>query len=146
MAGILYGVNIAVTGVYAKRFYVPLYLIIQTFIETVFSFFTALALDFSGIEKIKFSFDVRLITLSIAVVLITSTLCWLIRTYAMRHIAATVVAVMMPFSSVITAVSSIIFGKDKISLNLVIGVIMGLVAIILSSLGDKPKENKKKAS
>ena len=137
LAGILYGVNIAATGAFAKKLYTPLYLMVQMFTEVVVSFIGAIALDLVNIEKITFSLNIWVAVANVVVVFITSTLCWLIRTNAMKKVDATVVAVMMPFSSVVTTIVSIIADKDTLSITLVIGVLLGLTAIILSGLGDR---------
>ena len=49
---------------------------------------------------------------------------------------------MMPMSSVITAVLSVIVGNDVLTTGLVVGGALGLSATILSEFGDKPKEKK----
>jgi drug/metabolite transporter (DMT)-like permease len=144
LAGIFYGVNIAATGVYAKKLYAPLYLTVQMFTEFAVSSIAAIILNLTDIEKIKFSFDIKILLANAAVVFIISTLCWLIRTNAMKQVNATVVAVMMPFSSVITTILSIIAGKDALSKTLVVGVVLGLAAIIISSLGDREKKKQVK--
>lgn len=143
MAGICFGVNIAGTGAFAKKLYAPLYLMIQMFTEMIITLVAAIVFHQTGIEKIVFNFDWRLILANISVAILSSTICWVIRTNAMKHVDATVVAVMMPFSAVITTIASLILGKDTLSFSLVISVILGLIAIILSGLGDKPM---KKAS
>lgn len=139
IAGILYGVNIAGTGAYAKKFYAPLYLMIQMAAGFIFSMLGAVFLELIGIEKILFTINWWVLPANILCTFIISTLCWLIRTNAMKHIDASVVAVMMPFSSVVTTILSIITGNDKLTPNLVLGVVLGLVAIILSGLGDHKK-------
>ncbi len=141
LAGLFYGVNIAVTGTYAKRFFVPLYLTIQILVEALISFVSALVFDAVGIEEILFTPDLLPILLNVGFVLISSTLGWLIRTNAMKKVDPTVVAVMMPFSSVVTTIASIFMGKDTVSYTLIIGAVLGFVAIILSGLGDRtPKK------
>lgn len=142
LSGLFFGINIAATGVYGIKMYTPLYLMIQMFTEAIFSFVGSLALDVTGIEKIVFNFDWRLIIANIVIVLLGSTLCWLIRTNAIKYVGPTVVAVMMPFASVVTTVLSIMLGKDKISAGLILGVILGLAAILLSGFADRPKTSK----
>ncbi|MBE6779020.1 MAG: DMT family transporter [Ruminococcaceae bacterium] len=142
LAGVFYGVNIACTGAFAKKLEAPLYLMIQFFTEMVISFTSAVVLHKMGIEKIMFDFRWQLVLANTVVVLITYTLCWLIRTNAMKHIDATVVAVVMPFSAVITAIVSIIAGSDSLTADLVIGAVLGLIAVILSGLGDRPAQKK----
>ncbi len=146
LAGVFYGINIAITGINAKKFFVPLYLTIQLLTETVLSFVSAILLDVTGIEPIMFTFEAKPIILNIVFVLVSLTLGWLIRTYAMQSVDPTVVAVMMPFSATVTVIVSIILGKDTLSLELVIGAVLGLIAIILSGLGDRePKQKKNKS-
>lgn len=146
LAGIFYGVNIAGTGAFAKKLYAPLYLMLQMVTEMVVSFVGAIAFHATRIEPIRFSFDWRLILANVAVIFISSTVCWLIRTNAMKHVDATVVAVMMPFSSVVTTVLSVVAGSDTLTWNLVIGVVLGLAAIILSGFGDRQGQIQKSAS
>lgn len=141
-AGILYGINIAGTGAFATKLYAPLYLMIQMLVQGVVAFVGSVFLDITGIEKTRITLNLGLIITYTVIVFITSTLCWLIRINAMKHVAASVVAIMMPFSSVVTTFSSIIAGKDVLTLNLIIGVIIGLIAIILSGFGDKQKKTK----
>lgn len=140
LAGVFYGVNIAVTGTYAKEVYVPVYLMLQTATEAVICLVAAIAFHATGIETILFTLDWKLIAINAVLILVTSTLCWVIRTNAMKKVDATVVAVMMPFSSVITTVSSILLGSDTFSLNLIAGIVLGLAAVILSAFGDHTKK------
>lgn len=143
LAGLLYGFNIAGTGAFAGKLYAPLYLMIQMFTEVAVSFAGTLLFHVTGIEQIRFSLDWRLILANIVIVFISSTLCWLIRTNAMKHVDATVVAVMMPFSSVVTTVVSVLAGNDKLTANLVIGIVLGLAAIILSGFADQKNTSAK---
>ena len=45
ISGLLYGGNIAITGVYAKKLHAPLYLLIQMWIHTIISYATAFMLN-----------------------------------------------------------------------------------------------------
>ena len=79
------------------------------------------------------------IILLVGFVLVSSTLGWLIRTAAMKEVDPTVVAVMMPFSSVVTVLASVVVGTDSLSPSLLIGAAIGLAAIILSGLAERKK-------
>lgn len=136
-AGVMFGINIAGTGAFAKKLYAPLYLMIQMFVETVVSAVGTVAFHFTGFEPVLFTFDWQPLLGNVALVFISYTLCWLIRTNAMKQVDATVVAVMMPFSSVVTMLVSVLTGKDSLTVNLVAGAALGLVAVILSGLGDR---------
>ena len=147
LAGLFYGVNIAVTGVYAKKFHPSLYLMIQMGVSAIMSAVSSIVFNFVKIngailEPFKFTFEWKIFLLKCLVTLISSSLCWLIRTWAMKRVSPNVVAVMMPMSSVITAVLSVIVGNDLLTTGLVVGGALGLSATILSEFGDKPKEKK----
>ncbi len=146
-SGILYGFNIAGTSVYAKKLYTPLYLATQS----IMGFSVSLILTFilnstyittsSGlsvpVEKIMFSFKPSDIILLVLFALVVNAFCWIIRTYSMKHIDACVVAIIMPFSAVITSVLSVLTGNDTLNFNLIVGGVLGLVAIFLSGIEDR---------
>lgn len=149
LAGIFYGINIAGTGAFTKKFDSALYIMVLLAVECVLSFVIALAFHFiqidgAPIEAIRFSWNPLLLFSRIAIVLLSSTLCWVIRTNSMKHVDATVVAVMMPFSSIIAGILSVLVGMDELSVNLVLGAILGLVAMIICSLGDMQSDKKAK--
>ncbi|MBQ4543735.1 MAG: DMT family transporter [Clostridia bacterium] len=139
IAGLLYGFNIAGTGVYAKNLNVPLYLATQAVTGFIVSLISTVVFDFTSVEKIVFSIKPVHIIFAIAVTLIVSALCWIIRTNSMKHIDACIVAVIMPFSAVITSIVSVISGKDTLNINLIFGGFLGLLAIFLSSYEDIKK-------
>ncbi len=131
IAGLFYGVNIAITGIKAreKNLDASLYLLIQFGVHFVIS--TVYAFSF---EDIEFSYDPKLISLLVGVTLVSTVLGWIIRTNCLKHLDPTFVAVVMPFSSVITTVISICIGNDKLTWYLVVGVVIGLAATFISDL------------
>ncbi len=151
VSGLLYGFNIAGTGVFAKKLYAPMYLATQCIVGMFVSLTFALVLNFvvvtnpSGIqapiEKIVFSFKPEYIIFTIIYMIISNALCWIIRTNSMKHIDPTVVSIIMPFSAVITGILSVIFGNDVLNFNLVAGGIIGVTAVMLSSFDDIKKKN-----
>ena len=146
ISGLLYGCNIAGTSVFAKNLYAPLYLAVQCFVGIIVSLIFALTLNFikvpsaSGIpvamEKIQFSLRPELIIFMIVYAIIGSALCWIIRTNSMKHIDPTTVAIIMPFSAVVTAILSVLIGDDIFSLNLLFGGTIVVVSMITSSFAD----------
>ena len=150
LAGVLYGVNIAATGAYAKEFYAPLYVMIQIFVQVIVSLITALMLNnicFNSvpIERLIFSWDLAKLLLVAISALAVSTLCWIIRTNAMKYVNASVVAVMMPFSAVVTGGCAVLIGSDTFTFNLALGGVIVIVASVLSSVGDIRESRKDKS-
>ena len=147
LAGILYGFNIAGTGAFAKNLYAPLYLAVQAAVGVIVSFVFVLVLSFVTVtsdlgirvpvEEMHASFQPEHVLFLILVTVISSALCWTIRTNAMKHVDASVVSVIMPFSAVITGVVSVIFGIDTLSFNLVAGGLLGVAAVIISGADDR---------
>ena len=141
LAGLLYGVNIAITGIYAKKYVASLYVMIQLFVQAILSAIMAVAFNFivigeGPVDPYVFTPNPWLILAIVGIGIVSSALCWTIRTSAMKHVSANVVAVIMPFSAVVTGVFAIILGQDTPSLTLLIGAILGLAASFLSSAGD----------
>ena len=148
-AGCLYGVNMAVTGVYAKKVKVKgaLYVLVQVWVNVVVSLISAVLLNFVKIngailEPISFSWNFGHLLILVGYALVVYTFCWIIRTNAMKHVSASVVAVMMPLSSVVTGVSSVALGMDILTPALLIGGVLVLIASILSGLDDVFEDKK----
>ena len=143
ISGLLYGFNIAGTGIYAKKLKVTLYLAVQSTTGFLISLITSVALNSltssatnEPIEKIMFSFNPAHIIFLIVFVLVSSALCWIVRTNALKHIDARIVAVISPFSAVITGILSVLAGTDILDINLALGCGLGLLAIFMSSYED----------
>lgn len=155
LAGILYGFNIAGTGVFAKKLYAPLYLAVQAAVAIVVSFVFALARHLITVpsaegvrvpmEKIVCSLRPEHLIFLVVYTLISAALCWTIRTNAMKHVDPSAVSVIMPFGAVVTGVLSVLLGNDTLNLNLVLGGILGISAVILSGLDDMKKKTPCKA-
>lgn len=133
LSGILYGFNIAGTAAFAKKMYAPLYLAVQATVGFAVSLIFTLILDAGNIEKIFFTMRYDLILLIIIVTVVSSAICWIIRTNVLKHISANTVTVIMPFSAVITSLLSAFMGTDTLSLNIILGGGIGIAAIILAS-------------
>jgi drug/metabolite transporter (DMT)-like permease len=151
LAGIFYGVNIAGTGAFTKKLNSALYIMVLLAIESVLALIVSLAFHFIKVdgvamETIRFSFEPLLLLARIALVLLSSALCWVIRTNSMKHVDATVVAVMMPFSSIIAGVLSVLVGMDALSTNLVVGAVLGFIAMLVCAFGDIMADKKAKKS
>lgn len=141
LSGVLYGVNIAATGAFAKDLFAPLYVMIQMCVQTVLAFimafsFNAISVGGKAMETLVFTWDVMPILCVVGLALVSNTLCWLVRTNSLKKIDASIVAVIMPFSAVVTGIISVAMGTDVLSWNLVLGAILGVASAILSGLSD----------
>ena len=150
LAGLFYGVNIAITGLYAKRFHTPLYIMIQLFIQAIFSGISAIVFNFleiggAVVDPFVFTPDILLILALLGVGILSNAVCWTVRTLSMRHVSPSVVAVISPFSAVVTGIAAVMVGQDQISPSLIIGALLGLIASLASSFGDL-KESKSASS
>lgn len=149
LSGIFYGVNIAGTGAFAKKFDAGIYIMIQMFLESFVALVTAILFHYIRVdgvpmEVIRFSWNPLLLLARIAIILVSSTLCWIIRTNSMKHVDASVVAVIMPFSSIIAGVLSVLAGMDVLSVELVVGATLGLVAMLICAVGDIVADKKER--
>ena len=152
LAGLMYGVNIAITGIYAKKLVAPVYVMIQLFVQAVMSLVCIFAFNFisiggSPIDALVFSSSLPLILSVVGIGIVSNALCWTMRTSAMKYVSANVVAVFMPFSAVVTGVIAVLIGQDKPTLSLLIGALIGVAASLLSGFADileSKKENKTK--
>ena len=145
LAGFLYGVNISATGAFSKKLDSSLYVMIQMGVYAVAGVISSLIMSmpvFGGSleENFSFCFEPLFLILLIGGTLLTSTLCWILRTHCMKYIDATVIAVVAPCSAVITGFVSVLTGTDTFSVNLLLGGIIAVVAVIIS--GIEPKKRK----
>ncbi len=148
LAGILYGVNIAATGVYAKKLDAMLYVMIQIWMNAVVSGVAIIALDRitvngAPIEAIVFSLDWKYLLSIAGLAILISAFGWIIRTQSLKYVNPSVVAVLMPFSSVVTGVVAVCAGKDKLAYPLLGGGAIILLSSILSSIADVREDNSK---
>ena len=147
LAGVFYGINIAFTGIYAKKLDAKLYVMLQLFVQAISSSLMVILFHFvpiggAPIDPFVFTPKFFLILGVFALGILTNAVCWTLRTSAMRYVSPSAVAVIMPFSAVITGVVAVILGMDTISWTLVVGAILGLAAALMSSFGDLKESQK----
>ena len=123
---------------------------IQLFVQAIVSLAVAVAFNlitFNGepMDRILFTPDIWLILGAIGIGVLTNAVCWTVRTSSMKYVSPSVVAVIMPFSAVVTGIVAVILGMDTLSYTLVIGAVIGLIASLISSFADV-MESKKAAN
>ena len=152
LSGILYGVNVAATGAFAKDLQAPLYVMIQMWVQTLLAFlmaicFNQISVGGQVIEKLVWTWDITLVALIVLGALVMNALCWTLRTNALKFVDASVLATVMPFTAVVTSIASILFGMDTLTWNLCVGGALVMIAAVTSGIGDaleKKAEEKQK--
>ena len=136
LAGIFYSVNVAGTGAFAKKLDTGLYLLVQFMVHCVIS----VTYSVLFLEERNFSFAPLHLLSLVGIVLISTVLCWLIRTACLKKLDPSFVVIIMPFTAVITGVVSVLLGSDTLSIGLAAGAVLIFVAILISGLADTKKE------
>lgn len=147
LAGILYGVNFVITGVYAKKLDSGLFVFIQLSIQALLAFFYAIFGEMiwgTGETTFLFTFDVGALLVIAFVGVVATGICWTLRAYCMKTIPVMIVAVIMPFATVLTSVWSIVGGMEKPTWNFFVGGCIVIAAIFIAQLGDGWKKDKAK--
>lgn len=137
IAGIFYGVNFVVTGVYAKKLDSSLFVFMQLAVQSVL----ALAYVLIG-EKIllakenvfAFSLDIGAFTIVAAFGILTMGICWVLRAHCLKSIPVMVVSIIMPFATVLTGVWSVIGGMETFTWDFLIGGLIVIAAIFIAEL------------
>ena len=91
---------------------------------------------FGGSFEASFAFKFTPLSVGLLVgaTLLSSVLCWILRTNCMKYIDATIVAIVTPCSAVVTGIASVIFGTDQFTSNFIIGGLVAVFAVIISGL------------
>lgn len=142
LAGVLFGVSVASMGVYTAGLDIRLYMTVHMWVYFLFSCCTAAGLNFVSIggevlEPFLFTFGFSEIALIILFGLVVIGGGWFLRTEAIVHTDPMAVAVISPLAAVVTAAVSIGLGMDKITVSLVVGAVIILVAAILSGIAEE---------
>ena len=140
-AGVFYGVNIALTGIFAKKYEAKLYVMIQLFVQAAFSTVLAVVFNFITIggelvDPFVFTPNPLLIFAIVGIGIFANSVCWTVRTSSMKYVSADVVAVVTPLSAVVTGVFSFLIGQDKPTYTLLIGAALGVIAGFLCAISD----------
>lgn len=139
LAGILLGVVVAAIGAYTQDLDINVFMTMHTACYFLVSLGTMVSLHFitangEPLERIVFSFDPIILIPVVLFGVVDIALCWMLKTEAIKFTNPTMVAIISPFSAVITGVLSVIVGIDGMSVNLALGGTLILVAVLLPEL------------
>ena len=146
IAGFLYGANFVITGVYATKLNSGVFVFIQLSVQTVVAF----AYAFIG-EKwllaeehiFAYTFEFGPLMVLALMGIVATGICWSLRAYCLKFIPVMVVSVIMPFSTVLTGIWSLIGGMEKFTWNLLVGGLIVVASILIAELFEKPTEEEK---
>ena len=143
LSGILYGANFVITGTYAKKLDSGVFVFVQIAVQTL----TAFAYVFIGEQIFLAKENVFVCSLELAPLLTVAALgilatgiCWTLRAHCLKKIPVMIASVIMPFSTVLTGIWSLIGGLEPFTWNLLIGGVIVVGAILLAQFGDKGEE------
>lgn len=136
IGGALFGVNIGFTQVFAKNKNPFVYVTFQMAILTVFSFAYALIFE----RPLLFSWEVGNIFIILFLSIFCTALCWVVRAIAVKNINAITIVVMNPMSAVVATIIALAIGQERFTFNLLIGGLVVIAAIVISSLPAKEKK------
>ena len=140
IAGIFFGIDIAVTKVFAKDKNAWLFVFIQLIVLTIMSFIYALPFE----KNLAFSWDWKNLLILVFLGVGCTAICWVLRTICIKNVSAVTCSVLMPMSAVIATFTSVICRVEEFSWNTVVGGVIITFAIIISGLYEAKVIDKEK--
>ena len=140
IGGALFGVNIGFTQIYAKDKNPFVYVSFQLAILTIASFIYTFIFE----RPLLFSWEVSNIFIVLFLSIFCTALCWVVRAIAVKNINAITIVVMNPMSAVVATIIALSIGQEEFNTNLLVGGLILVAAIIISSLPKKEKIEKEK--
>ena len=141
IAGAMLGFSIALIASYAKDIDITLFTFIQMSCYFIISLLGAILLNHFKLngepfEEFRFSFNVWHLLFAVFFGLFSVGICWLLRNLAVANINPIFVAIVSPFSAIISSIISISIKIEPFTIELLIGGLLISVAVIISSLSD----------
>jgi drug/metabolite transporter (DMT)-like permease len=139
LAGILAGIYVVFLSVYGRDLNLMLYMVVYMTVYFLESALMAVVLNFVKIggvpmESIVFSLNPVILILSAVFGLISVGICWLLRTEAGTHLNPVKVSLILPLSTIISGVVSVICGYDKLTVSYVVGAVLIILSILIMEM------------
>lgn len=138
IGGIFFGIDIAITKVFAKDKNPFVFVFFQLIILTIMSF--AYAFPFE--KGLTFSWNYINILIVIFLGVFCTAVCWVLRTVCIKRVSAVTCAVIMPMAAVLATIFSIVFRIEGFSWNVIAGGLIITGAIIISGIYDAKMDRK----
>jgi len=140
-AGVFYGVNIALTGIYSKKVNPIAYTCGQFFTISLISGLYSLIFEDNSSIDINMPTILRIAYLGVVV----TALAWIFRNIAQQNLNPLTVSLILPFSAVVGTIISIFFKEDILTASLIIGGLLITISILIDGMAPKKKREKEKA-
>ena len=139
LAGILVGIYVVLISLLGKNLNLMLYMVIYMIVYFIASVILAVVLNFVKVggvpvESAVFTSEPVILILSAMFGLVSVGICWLMRTEAGTHINPMKVSMILPLSTIISGVVSVLCGYDKLTVNYVVGAFMIIISILIMEL------------
>lgn len=138
IAGVLYGINIVLSGIYAKKYNPIAYTCVQFVSVATIGGVYSLIFEL----KIPFAFNKEAIFGILYLGLICTALAWALRNISQTKLSPITVSLVLPFTAVVSTLISYFFGSETIDYKFIIGGVFILIAVLLDvvKIKNKPKE------
>ncbi|MDD2494070.1 MAG: DMT family transporter [Tissierellia bacterium] len=128
---IFYALQVIFNDIYAKK-YNPI--CVNTVIMITCSVISFIGIIFEGNINFKISGESLIYIMYLGV--FTTFICYSIQIVAQKYTVATHAAIIMSLESVTATALAVIFLKEKLSINMIIGCIVIFISVLISEIGD----------
>ena len=136
VGGLFFGLDIAFTKVFSKDKDPLIYVFLQICVMTVISFIYAFVFEGQVFHVLAYAFDIRSILMVAFLGIICTAVCWVSRAWAMRHVDAMTVSLLVPLSAVVATCLSIAYEIEEFNYNLLVGGLIIMLSIAISAIFD----------
>lgn len=136
IGGLFFGLDIAFTKVFSKDKDPVIYVFLQLCVMTAISFIYAFVFEGQVFHVLAYAFDIRSILMVAFLGIICTAVCWVSRAWAMRHVDAMTVSLLVPLSAVVATCLSIAYEIEEFNYNLLAGGLIIMLSIAISAVFD----------
>ena len=142
VGGLFFGLDIAFTKVFSKDKDPLIYVFLQICVMTVISFAYTFIFEGQVFHVLAFAFNVRSVLMVAFLGIVCTAVCWVSRAWAMRHVDAMTVSLLVPLSAVVATCLSIAYDMEEFNYNLLVGGLVIMLSIAISAIFDYRKSVK----